>query len=238
MGGIPIIVIVVFLVIWVLTNVLRAQQDDSKAARRPPVGPAHRPPGAPPLERNTASDIDRFLAEIDRLRQRGPQGEEPAPTAARPTQRPAATPPPPPRPVPSPPQARPQPPAARPRTQQPQQRGAQGHAKRPTPPPAPPAKVAAPMPMTEAPAPAAASDPVQTRAEAQSDVRFVETSRQKTLVKLAGVAGAVSPSARKPPSTGSALEAMQTLLKGKSGLACAVLLGEILGEPRCRRRRA
>src|SRR5262245_15771882 len=135
MGGIPIIVIVVFLVIWVLTNVLRAQQDDAKTARRPAPGPPNRP--AAPMERNSTSDIDRFLAEIDRLRQRGGQQPQGAKTAQR--LPPAA-------PVPRP---RPQP--------QPKPRPGQAQRPRPTAmprpaPPAPPPRPAPPSPVSARPA--------------------------------------------------------------------------------------
>jgi hypothetical protein len=47
--------------------------------------------------------------------------------------------------------------------------------------------------------------------------------------------GAVSPSARKAPPKGSPLEAIETLLRGRQGVAAAILLGELLGPPKSRR---
>jgi len=225
MGGIPIIVLVVFLVIWVLTNVLRAQQDDSRNTRRPqPGAPANRPAGQP-LERNTASDIDRFLAEIDRLRQKG-KAEDESPSAQRPTPAPRTAAPAAPRPRPQP---RPQPAATRARpTLQP----------RPAP-AARPTVTPPPLPATHQPAPAAPAAPAPAPAgpiSTHGDLRFAEESRQRSLPKPSAPGGAVSPSAPKPPQLGSAMEVVQTLFRARKGAAAAILVSEILGRPKSKRR--
>jgi hypothetical protein len=215
MGGIPVIVLVVFLVIWVLTNVLRAQQDDSKTVRRRPgQGLPNRP--AAPLERNTGNDIDRFLAEIDRLRQRGAQqGEESA--APRP-------------PAPAPPVVRPRPqPQARPQPAQRPRPSAMSRTAPPTrpaaaPPPPPPAPLRPPdpAPVVTIFQPGAPAGPSMT------DLKFASSLPALPV-------GAPSPSARKPAAKGSPLEAIQTLLRGRQGVAAAILLGEVLGPPKSRR---
>jgi hypothetical protein len=217
MGGIPVIVLVVFLVIWVLTNVLRAQQDDSKTVRRRPgQGLPNRP--AAPLDRNTGTDIDRFLAEIDRLRQRGAQQGDESAAAPRP-------------PAPAPPVARPRPqPQPRP---QPAQRARPttlprtSPAARPTvaapPPPPPPLRPPDPAPVVTIFQRGAPAGPSTT------DLKIGQT----TLAALP--VGAASPSARKPPPKGSPLEAIEMLLRGRQGVAAAILLGEVLGPPKSRR---
>jgi hypothetical protein len=220
MGGIPIIVIVVFLVIWVLTNVLRAQQDDAKTARRPPAGQPNRP--AAPLERNSTSDIDRFLAEIDRLRQRGGQQAQEAPTAQR-----------------SPPPAAQ---VARPRPQpQPKPRPEQAQRPRPTatPRPAPPATPQRPAPPPQVAARAAPEPPIVATVipapvPAAPEVRYTESGLQTTLAPLP--VGAQSPTLRKPPAKGSVMAAVETMMRGKQSLVAAIIVGEILGKPKSQRR--
>ena len=84
--GPALIIIVIFLVIWIVTNVIRAQQDAAQAAARRNV--AQRPAGARAPEKTSNTDIDRFLQEIDRLRKKGQQPkEEQAPTAQAPLMR-------------------------------------------------------------------------------------------------------------------------------------------------------
>ena len=228
MGGIPIIVLVVFLVIWVLTNVLRAQQDDSRNNRRPPVGPTSRPANQP-IERGTATDIDRFLAEIDRLRQKG-KPEEEAASAQRPSAAPTAVPA---RPKPQP---RPQPAAARPRPVAPSRPtvGSRPTVTPPSLPPTPPPP--APPPALQPPAPTPVGSPVPLTLNV-IDQRFADAARQldrSTLPAAPPVAAA--PSARKPPQKGSAMDVVQTLLRGRRGAAAAILIGEILGQPKSKRR--
>lgn len=81
--GIPLIVIVIFLVVWIVSNVLRAQQDAAQAAAKRTLS---KPVGAsqPLPAQKGNSEIDRFLQEIDRLRRKGQQDQMESKTAAAP----------------------------------------------------------------------------------------------------------------------------------------------------------
>ena len=64
-------VIIIFVVVWIVSNVIRAQQDASQAAARRSgkrQGGSAASGTAP--EKTSSSDIDRFLQEIDRLRKK------------------------------------------------------------------------------------------------------------------------------------------------------------------------
>jgi FtsZ-interacting cell division protein ZipA len=116
MGNLVVIVFVLALLVWVVTNVIKAQQEDQKTTARRPgqSNTAARPSNTAPRtasERGTLSDIDRFLQEIDRLRQ---VSATPTSTEQQQQQQP-------PRPRPTPPQTsvattnQPRPAAPRPR---------------------------------------------------------------------------------------------------------------------------
>ncbi|HVK11661.1 MAG TPA: hypothetical protein VM597_23015, partial [Gemmataceae bacterium] len=89
------IVLGLFVLVWVISAVVKATQDPGP--RRPQGGPNRpRPNGEPQPQRTSNTDIDRFMAEIDRLRRRGegePAGQRPADQrpAPRPAQRPVET---------------------------------------------------------------------------------------------------------------------------------------------------
>ena len=81
------VVLGLFVLVWIISAVVKASQD---------TGPKRRPEGRPrPLddgprpERTSNSDIDRFMAEIDRLRRKG-EGCRPAGRGRRPRPGPAA----------------------------------------------------------------------------------------------------------------------------------------------------
>jgi hypothetical protein len=69
MGGMALVVLGLFVLVWIISAVVKASQDS---------GPKRQPPArvrpmddAPRVERTSNSDIDRFMAEIDRLRRKG-----------------------------------------------------------------------------------------------------------------------------------------------------------------------
>src|SRR6476469_434594 len=90
MGGMALIVLGLFVLVWVISAVVKATQDPGpnrhqERANRP------RPADAPRVERTSNTDIDRFMAEIDRLRRRGegaPAGPGRAAEPPRPAPRP------------------------------------------------------------------------------------------------------------------------------------------------------
>src|SRR3954452_24391901 len=79
MGGMALVVLGLFVLVWIISAVVKASQDTGP--KRPPGG-RPRPLEGPRPERTSNSDIDRFMAEIDRLRRKGegaPAGRGPAP---------------------------------------------------------------------------------------------------------------------------------------------------------------
>src|SRR6516225_4868154 len=95
------IVPVIVVIVWVINAILKSRENEE------PVRPK-RPGGGPREGRNPVGDIDRFLQEIDRLRQKTAEERgqpvpppvvrpvpraRPAPTPAPPRPRPAARPP-------------------------------------------------------------------------------------------------------------------------------------------------
>src|SRR4029079_13267750 len=86
MGGMALVVLGLFVLVWIISAVVKASQDTgpkrSPAPRAPPAD------DAPRVERTSNSDIDRFMAEIDRLRRKG-EGAPAGRTADRPRPTPA-----------------------------------------------------------------------------------------------------------------------------------------------------
>ena len=82
---IGLIVLGLFVLVWIISAVVKASQDPG-SKRQPPAANRSRPADSPRVERTSNTDIDRFMAEIDRLRRRGegaPVGRR-APDAPRP----------------------------------------------------------------------------------------------------------------------------------------------------------
>src|SRR3954453_14155385 len=86
MGGMALVVLGLFVLVWIISAVVKASQDSGP--KRPPGG-RPRPVEGPRPERTSNSDIDRFMAEIHPLRRRGEgappgRGGEPTRPAPRP----------------------------------------------------------------------------------------------------------------------------------------------------------
>src|SRR5438067_9729932 len=88
MGGMALVVLGLFVLVWIISAVVKASQD---------TGPKRQPPtrvrpleDGPRVERTSNTDIDRFMAEIDRLRRKG----EGLPAGGRAADRPRPAPPP------------------------------------------------------------------------------------------------------------------------------------------------
>src|SRR5262249_3449491 len=90
MGGMALVVLGLFVLVWLISAVVRASQDSGSRRDSSPARPAQGGQGQR-VERTSNSDIDRFMAEIDRLRRRGdgaPAGRpaEPPRPAPRPVE--------------------------------------------------------------------------------------------------------------------------------------------------------
>lgn len=178
--------------------------------QRPRPG-ARRPGQAPPRPEN---EIERFLQEINRRRQ-----------AAEAQQRDPSQPMPEPRPTP---ETRPTP-EARPVPQQ---------VRRPA--PAPPA----PKRRPQRPVPTPAQRPRRLVDEPILTVEPVVAPRRSEVVPVVAVSEvAVAPAAAsllgqaQPVAQSASLAQFNALLRSSQGLKTAILLQEVLGQPRCRRRR-
>ncbi len=218
--GIGLTLIVIFVVVWIVTNVIRAQQDAAQAARRT----VNRPTGAANSrvpEKSASSDIDRFLQEIDRLRKKNQ--DQPA-SESRPK-------PPPPRPQkpPEPLRVREQPPR-----RVPSERKKPASERKPARPSSSPSSVKTPASVsgvTPASRPPRVSQIEQSRPEVQA-VRPVAEPTQPGPVRTP--VEPTQPGISEPVS--GPVQILKTLFKSGEGMAAAVLLHEILAEPRCRRR--
>lgn len=226
MGGlaIPMTVIVIFLVVWIISNVIRAQQDANQAAaRRNNAG--NRQAAAPRGETRGNSDIDRFLQEIDRLRKKGQQDKVQQ-------QDEQAAPPPKPKPVGE--------------RRSDTGRGRSSGAPKPPREPRP----ASPPRSTREPAPIVAelvTPPVTTSKPgslASTIDAKAETARVAAAAAVRAAPGAKGRTAAvaRPRSTSTAdaplpatLQMIQKLFHSKQGAAAAVLLHEIFGPPRALR---
>jgi hypothetical protein len=194
------IVILIPVVIWILSTVIRPPEEQPRRGF-PPGGeePAEPRRGRPPGE------VERFLEEINRLRRRASEEQRPSEApAARPEV---------PRPVPrrvvrpNVPRPRPQP------VSRPLEAAPLGKipvpASVPPPPPPPP------------PAPAA---PVGVSGEV---LDVIPVSRAPVLTSLPAATAGLSPAAT----------AIRDMFRNPQTLAAAIVLHEVLGPPKCRRRR-
>jgi hypothetical protein len=208
MGQMALVVLGLFVLVWIISAVVKASQNSSPPARSRNVSNRPQPASdAPRVERTTETDIDRFMAEIDRLRRRGeagvPQGrpgEAPRPTTdTRPSAR------------------------AEPRPRGPEHRRDRERRPRPvvrpTPPPLPTESVPVLRPLApEPPAPPTGPPPPPP-------------APPKPVKPAKPAAAAAVKSA--PPSP--VLQTIQGVLKTRQGPAAALILAEILGEPPGRR---
>src|SRR2546421_13123551 len=70
MGQMALIVLGLFVLVWIISAVVKASQSANQTGRQTSNRP--RPlSDSPRTERSSDTDIDRFMAEIDRLRRRG-----------------------------------------------------------------------------------------------------------------------------------------------------------------------
>jgi hypothetical protein len=220
MAGFPVLVLVGALILWVVIQVVRAQQnevnDANKNRRNPFDGnrPNNNPEANRTADKSSANDIDRFLQEIDRLRQRAgkPKEEEkqqPKPPAPQPAQAAQTSSPPRPKtPAPKPQQA-PPPPKPRP-------------APRPEPvsmPAAPPQ--APPTP----PTPGSSPPPIPNQAER----KFAEFSAPPVLTSGSLVGSA--PAQLTKQAVSPVIEMIRSLLKQPRGVTAALIIKEILDPP-------
>jgi hypothetical protein len=207
------VVLGLFVLVWIISAVVKASQDPGP---KRPQGNRPRPVDPPPrAERTSNTDIDRFMAEIDRLRRKGeglPAGSR-APEPQRPAQAPI---------IERPPRLEPRPrPAEPPRRERERDRDRERRPRqsgRPAPPPTAPARtdpVPVLRPVTPEPPSTAPSAPIKP------------ATTSKT--KATAVAGAASAGAASP-----VLQTLQSLLKDRNGPAAALILAEVFGEPRAR----
>jgi FtsZ-interacting cell division protein ZipA len=202
---------IIVLFVWIVSSFMRNTENDKSGNRSQRTARGERPTRERGTQRS-ATDIDRFLEEVNRRRrqaaERPPSRPEPAkaPVPVRP--QPASS-------------TRPKPGSQRPA---PQARPSSGR-------PVPTAQPVKPVPQTTAQRiaaadavailevlPAASAAPAPSAAEA-----FPATGQQR------GVDAASNATA----FPGQLI----TLLQGPQSLATAVILKEIFGQPRCRRRR-
>jgi len=208
MGGMALVVLGLFVLVWIISAVVKASQDNGP--RRRPEARPRQFDDRPHVERTSGTDIDRFMAEIDRLRRKG----EGMPAGGRPGEpRPA------PRPIVERPRSlEPRPRPAEPRRERERDRDRERRprtASRPVPTP-PPITRTEPVPVLrpvtpERPAPPPAAPPKPARP-----------------AKLAAILGA-------PPPVSPVAKTLQGLLHSPQGPAAAVILAEVFGEPRGRR---
>lgn len=234
--GVPLIVIVVFLVIWVVTNVVRAQQEDAKGYKRNTTQPP-RPSASGRIEQNSGNDIERFLAEIDRLRKKPGGAENPRPGDPRPAAAALAA-------------SKLQPKPKQQKARKPQQRRVESETPSPPKPAAGSlaAREFAPsqpaMPSMPAPPPLPTQPHAPTSIEA---VRRVSAPTKPSDVLAAslpplpatpamGVSAAILGKKTARESASPALRSLEDLLKSTQGPAIAVLMQEILGKPKSQRK--
>jgi hypothetical protein len=196
------VVLGLFVLVWIISAVVKASQDSGP--KRPPAG-RPRPVEGPRAERTSNSDIDRFMAEIDRLRRKGegaPAGR--GPTPAGPVPRPI---------VERPARVEPRPKPPEPRRERDRDRR-QRQAARPT--PAPP-----PLPRSEAVPVLRPVTPDAPATMASAPIKPAQTAKTTATTT-------VSSSTRASPI----VETLQTVLRGRHGPAAALILAEIFGAPR------
>src|SRR5262245_32914922 len=97
MPEIALVVLGLFVLVWIISAVVKASQNGGNKQPGPSASRSRQAADSPRIERTSNSDIDRFMAEIDRLRRRGegaPTGRaaeppRPAPRPIEPSPRPS-----------------------------------------------------------------------------------------------------------------------------------------------------
>jgi len=209
MGGMALVVLGLFVLVWIISAVVKASQDTGPR-RRPEPRP--RPfDDRPRVERTSSSDIDRFMAEIDRLRRKG----EGLPAGSRPGE---------PRPAPRPIIERPRSLEPRPRTtdlrRERERERDRDRERRPR-------AITRPVP----------TPPPVTRTEPVPVLRPVTPERPapppSAPPKPARPAKPIAVTA--PPPVSPVAKTLEGLLRSPQGPAAALILAEVFGEPRSRR---
>lgn len=214
MGMMVVVVIGMFVLVWFVSAIMKATQSANQSQTSRPVPLQNRDRQGeqkrPAPEKTTNSDLERFMAEIDKLRNRGeaPPPKPPAPTPPRPAQ-------------PAP--ARGGDGAPRVRAER---RPLQNQNRRPVAPPPLPSK-AAEVPVLRPVAPPPEPAPVTGGGTAHTLPGF-------KIAKLARTAASGGGTLRDEASP--VLKTLQTILKTDQGPAIAMVLTEIFGEPKCRQK--
>jgi hypothetical protein len=210
MGQMALIILGLFVLVWIISAVVKASQDTGPKSR--PGGNSNRQrqqSDSPRVERTSETDIDRFMAEIDRLRRKGegaPAGRPPEQARPQPRQdqRPSSR---------GEPRPRPQG-ERRDRDRERERRPRQSQRPAP-PPPLPSESIPVLRPVAPPESPKAPPPPPPPPAKPAKPARPAAAQ-----VKVA------------PPS--AVLQTLQSVLKTKDGRAAALILAEIFGDPRGR----
>jgi hypothetical protein len=207
----PVIIIpLIVLGVWILGTVFRNAEERAEQERQKRRGGD----GRQRLPRRPQTELDRFLEEA-RARRRAPPPQEQTdfPSAAEPL--------PPPLPV-----ERPLPPAA----EAPRQR-----------PPRPPERRTQPRPPVAEPPrraePVLVAQPVARPPLTAPPVLTAEPARAATPALAGTAAPAVSVPPTRPREQPPGVRKLLALLQDKQSLGAAVMLAEVLGRPKCERRR-
>jgi len=217
--GIGLVVIVIFLVVWIISNVLRAQQDAAQVAAKRTINR--------PIANNQAqgaakgnTEIDRFLQEIDRLRRKGEQEktETQHGSASKETLKPVVE-----------PIRLTQAAAQQKRQAQQERKKKEQQSRRPS--------VREPSPVRPVPLPATPTLPALPRqpepAIATPVPHVMRQADVSTPMRISAVARPMRPT-QAASAVSPAIETLATLFKSQQGSAVAILLHEILGKPKCR----
>jgi hypothetical protein len=206
------IVPVIVLAVWILSSLIR------NAEEPPRLGRHRRAPGAEPEADPLPSEVDKFLYEINKMRRQGaaqaseqprpqPPSERPARAEAVPRERPPA-------PAPSEPDRSypaPAPVVLAPRPEKPRQRQARPR-------------------RTEVARPLVAKVVVPQPGGQILDVIPVQQVTPPPAAKITSTVG-------QPRRPSPAVVQLRALLQTPGSMQTAILLQEVLGPPRCRRRR-
>lgn len=210
-------VIGMFVLVWIISAVMKASTPPQQANQRPNPNNRQRPNEQPSPEKTTNTDLERFMAEIDRLRTRTEtpktqQQPQPQPQ----NQQRSANPP------------RPEP------TRQRTERRPNNNRRTAAPPPVPPRTQSVPVlqPVEPAPSPSSVIT-TSTTPGGISQQTSVGTLKQAKLARTAAGGGGTE-----REETTAVVDTVLSILKSKQAPAVAVMLSEIFGEPMCKRRRS
>ena len=231
MPEIALVVLGLFVLVWIISAVVKASQNGG--SKQPGPSPARQRPApsdSPRVERTSNSDIDRFMAEIDRLRRRGegaPAGRAPEPPRPAPRQAP--------RPAPRPVESAPKPGRLaerenerdRERERKERDRDREREQR-----PRPSARSSPPPPLPR-PESVPVLRPIAPDLPAPPPPPPAKPAKPARPVRTAAAAAAATGVLAAPPSP--ILVTLQSVLKSKQGPAAALILAEILGEPPGRR---